>query len=61
MQNSQEGLPASESSYLPRLPIPLWWNSDIRAAFIPGYGGGSATDSHRLPCYGLLQPLVFCF
>ncbi|OPY62451.1 MAG: hypothetical protein A4E57_03979 [Syntrophorhabdaceae bacterium PtaU1.Bin034] len=32
-------------------------NSDMAAAFIPGYGGGSATDSHRLPCYGLMRPL----
>jgi len=49
----REGLPASGSSYLPRLPIPLERNSDTGAAFIPGYGGGSATESHRLPCYGL--------
>ena len=49
----REGLPASGSSYLPRLPIPLKRDSDTFAAFIPGYGGGSATDSHRLPCYGL--------
>jgi len=48
----QEGLPASRSSYSPRLPIPFERNSDIYAAFIPGYGGGSATVSHRLPCYG---------
>lgn len=52
MNNSREGLPASGSFYSPRLPIPLVRNSDILAAFIPGYGGGSATVSHRLPFYG---------
>ncbi len=44
------GLLASRSSYRPRLPTLLGqWQ---RAAFVPGYSGGSATDFHRLPCSG---------
>jgi hypothetical protein len=34
----------------PRLPTLS--GSDILAAFVPGYGGGSATVSHRLPYRG---------
>jgi hypothetical protein len=46
---SQAGLPASGSSYSPRLPIPLEQGSGFNTAFIPGYGGGPATVSNRLP------------
>jgi len=45
---SRAGLPASGSSFLPRLPI-HFMDSGVPAAFVPGYGGGTATDSHRLP------------
>jgi hypothetical protein len=44
------GLPASGSIYLPRLPILA--DSGFIAAFVPGYGGGSATEFHRLPYQG---------
>lgn len=41
------GLLASGSTDSPRLPVSLTqWQS---AAFVPGYSGGTATDSHRLP------------
>ena len=43
------GLPAPGSSNLPRLPVRM--NSGVIAALVPGYGGGSATDFNRLPCY----------
>ena len=47
----QAGLPASGSYYRLRLPVVRLasvsqWH---RAAFVPGYGGGTATDLHRLP------------
>jgi len=41
------GLPAPGSSYLPSLPILM--DSGFIPAFVPGYGGGSATEFHRLP------------
>jgi len=44
------GLPASGSSYSPRLPALA--SSGLIAAFVPGHGGGSATESHRLPFQG---------
>lgn len=43
------GLPASDSTYLPRLPVHA--DSGTVAAFVLGYGGGSATVFHRLPCW----------
>ena len=41
------GILTSGSSYRPRLPVPIGqW---LSAAFVPGYSGGSVTDSDRLP------------
>lgn len=31
-------------------PFRLYGTVTLPAAFIPGYGDGSATDFHRLPC-----------
>ena len=42
------GFLASGSFYLPRLPI-LNSDSGFIAAFVNGYSGGTATDSHRFP------------
>jgi len=52
----QVGLLASGSSYLLRLPIPV--GTVACAAFVPGYSGGSATDSHRLPWFTRAEPPV---
>jgi hypothetical protein len=40
------GLLASGSFDSPRLPV---LSTVAVAAFVPGYSGGTATDSHRLP------------
>jgi hypothetical protein len=42
------GLLASGSTYFPRLPV---GSTVAFAGFVPGYSGGTATDSHRLPLF----------
>ncbi len=43
----QAGLLTSGSSYL--LCLPVFSNSDVYTAFIPGYSGGSVIDFHNVP------------
>jgi hypothetical protein len=40
-----------------RLPIPV--GTVACAAFVPGYSGGSATDSHRLPWFTRTEHLLY--
>lgn len=45
----QAGLLATGSFYLPEPSHPVTPGSGISQVFVPGYSGGTAPDSNRLP------------
>ncbi len=45
----QAGLLATGSSYSPEPSHPVTPGSGISQVFVPGYSGGTAPDSNRLP------------